>query len=223
MSRSVSSQGLSAPSTASLETKAAERLSTGNDSNVFRFGDWVGKEYQRLTFDEVARYVELQNGAGDVLRRLAYKAPILIRGISHTLEATEAVPVETLGLSASGLPMTLSRFVQGPNLERLMFRPERLVKYANEQIDNPAVRKFAVEMNALFWDEYPTRVQDEFHYHLCMLSRLLDRELGVNGLYIGKYNAKVLPVLGEPRINLVITDIAVYIDRVEFPGREVTP
>lgn len=62
-------------------------------------------------------------------------------------------------------------------------------------------------------------VQDEFHYHICMLSRWLDHELGVWGLYVRKYNVKLQPVSGEARIDLIITDLALYIDRVIYQKR----
>jgi hypothetical protein len=52
-----------------------------------------------------------------------------------------------------------------------------------------------------------------------MLSRLLDRALGVAGLYIGKYNAKLAPVPGERRIDMTITDLAVYLDRIVYGDR----
>lgn len=198
------------------ELAAYPRISTGNDSNVYIVGDSVAKEYQTLSFGEVERYVALQNAAADVIPRLGYTTRFPIRGVPHSLTAVEAVPVDELTVSKDGKPLTFSRFVEAPTLEKLMWRPERFAQYAREQIADPALLAFGTEMNALFREEYPTRVQDEVHYHLCMLSRLLDRELGVSGLYIGKYNAKLRPAEGEPRIELVVTDLAVYIDRVEW-------
>jgi hypothetical protein len=199
-----------------LELASYPRISTGNDSNVYVVGERVAKEYQNLGFAEVERYVALQNAAVDVIPRLRYTTRFPIRGVPHSLTAVEAVPIETLTVSKDGKPLTLSRFVEAPTLEKLMWSPERFEAYAQAQIADPAHRAFGTEMNALFREEYPTRVQDEVHYHVCMLSRLLDRELGVSGLYIGKYNAKLRPVPGEPRIEIVVTDLAVYIDRVEW-------
>lgn len=203
-----------------LDLESGERLSTGNDSNVFRLGDVVAKEYQTLTFEEVERYVELQNEAARLLPGLRYTAELPIRGVQHTITAREGIPVDELGVSRSGLPLTLSRYVSAPNLEKIMYRPEKFAEYARGVSLAPDVHEFASDLNALFWDEYPTRVQDEFHYHVCMLSRLLDRELGVSGLYIAKYNVKLEPVRGRPQIDLIVTDVALYIDRVRYADLE---
>jgi hypothetical protein len=204
------------PHAEELKLEAYPRISTGNDSTVYIVGEYVAKEYQTLSFAEVERYVALLNAAAEAIPRLRYETRFPIRGVPHTLAAVEAVPVERLTRSASGKPLTLSRFVEAPTLEKLMWRPERFEQYAREQISHPGLRAFGTELNALFREEYPTRVQDEVHYHVCMLSRLLDRELGVDGLYIGKYNAKLRPVDGQPRIELIVTDLAVYIDRVDW-------
>ena len=197
------------------ELDPATRISTGNDSNVYRLGARVAKEYQRLSFADVERYVGLQNAAAEVIPALGYAADISIRGLRYTLTVSKAVPVEALGLSRAGRPLTLSRYVEAPNLEKIMYRPDAFAKYARTDLRDPELKTFGFYLNGLFWSEYPTRVQDEFHYHVCMLSRLLDRELDVSGLYIGKYNAKLAPVSRERRIDLTITDLAVYIDRVE--------
>lgn len=192
------------------------RISSGNDSNVYVVGNTVAKEYHTLSFDEVERYVTLLNAAARAIPRLQYSTTFPIRGVQHVLAAVEAVPVERLTRSKSRKPLTFSRFVEAPTLEKLMWNRERFAQYANEQIADPDLRAFGTDLNALFREEYPTRVQDEVHYHVCMLSRLLDRELGVSGLYIGKYNAKLRPVSGEPRLELIVTDLAVYIDRVQW-------
>jgi hypothetical protein len=208
-----------APRVLDANLQAFDRLSAGNDSHVYRLGDQVAKEYQKLSLDDVARYVALQNAAARVLPGLGYRAEVNLRGTMHALVATEAIPVDELALSRAGRPLTLSRYVAAPNLEKLAWRPDKFAEYARKELADPSLREFAAEMNAFLWDEYPTRVQDELHYHVCMLSRLLDRELGVSGLYISKYNVKLHPVAGEARIDLVITDLALYIDRVRHPGR----
>lgn len=192
----------------------------GNDSNVYRIGDQVAKEYHNLSFDEVARYVALQNEAVNVLRSNPYETEFKIKGEWHTVVASEAVPVDELALSASKRPLTLSRYVEAPNLEKLLWRPEMFEKYAREQLSDAALREFAFDMNTFFWNEYPTRAQDEFHYHVCMLSRLLDKALGVSGCYISKYNVKLRPIPGQSRIDLVITDLALYIDRVTWGSQK---
>jgi hypothetical protein len=192
----------------------------GNDSNVYHIGDQVAKEYHKLSFNEVAHYVALQNEAVNVLRSNPYQAEFKIKGVWHKVVASEAIPVDELALSASRRPLTLSRYVEAPNLEKLLWRPEMFEKYAREQLSDPALREFAFDMNAFFWNEYPTRAQDEFHYHVCMLSRLLDRALGVSGCYISKYNVKLRPIPGQSRIDLIITDLALYIDRVTWSSQK---
>lgn len=209
----------SAPRSIALDLQSFQCLSTGNDSNVYHLGDRVAKEYQQLSFDEVARYAALQNEAVKVLRRNPYQTEIKIKGIPHLVVASEAIPVDELALSASGRPLTLSRYVEAPNLEKLLWRPEMFEKYARTQLSDPLLLDFAFDMNAFFWNEYPTRAQDEFHYHVCMLSRLLDRALGVSGCYISKYNVKLQPIPGHSRIDLIITDLALYIDRVICDGQ----
>jgi len=199
-----------------VDLKSFPCLSTGNDSNVYRIRDQVAKEYHTLSFDKVARYVALQNEAVKALKLRPYQAEIKIKNVPHLVVVNEAIPVNELALSASGRPLTLSRYVEAPNLEKLLWRPEMFEKYAQTQLSDPALLKFAFDMNSFFWTEYPTRAQDEFHYHICMLSRLLDRWLGVSGCYISRYNVKLRPVLNQPRIDLIITDLALYIDRVIY-------
>lgn len=198
-----------------MDLGAHERISTGIDSDVYLVGDRVAKEYQRLTFDDVERYAELQNGAAAVLPTAEYSAEISIRGVPHMIRAAEAIPVDDVGLSRSGKPLTLSRYVEGPNLEKIMYRPEDFAAYAWKFLRDPQLRELGFDLNNVFWSEYPTRVQDEFHYHVCMLSRHLDRELGVSGLYISKYNVKLRPVSGARQIDLVVTDLALYIGRID--------
>lgn len=209
-----------APRSMELALESFPCLSKGNDSNVYRINDQVAKEYHNLSFEEVARYVALQNEAVNVLRSNPYKTEFKIKGEWHTVVAAEAIPVDELALSTSGRPLTLSRYVEAPNLEKLLWRPEMFEKYAREQLSDPALSEFAFDMNAFFWNEYPTRAQDEFHYHVCMLSRLLDKALGVSGCYISKYNVKLRPIPGQPRIDLIITDLALYIDRVTWDNQK---
>lgn len=204
------------PRTLPLDLESFPCLSKGNDSYVYRVGERVAKEYQKLSVEEVARYVRLQNAAAELLPRLQYRAEVKIKGVTHLVVASEAIPVEELAVSAAGRPLTLSRYVEPANLEKLLWRPEMFDGYARAQLSDPALLAFASEMNDFFWNEYPTRAQDEFHYHVCMLSRLLDRELGVSGCYISKYNVKLRPIPAETRIDLIITDLALYIDRLTY-------
>lgn len=192
---------------------AHPRLSTGIDSTVFRIGDYVAKEYQRLGLADVERYASLQNGAAEALRRSPYRATIDLRGVSTELVAAAVVPVEWVGRSRSGKPLTFSRFVEATNLEKLLWKPSMFARYADAELSDPKLLAFAAGLNAFFWDEYPTRGQDELHYHTCMLSRRLDAELGVSGLYISKYNVKLQPVALD-RIDLIVTDLALYMERV---------
>lgn len=197
---------------------AYPRLSTGVDSNVFRIGDYVAKEYQRLDLAEVQRYAALQNGASEALRRFPYRATIDLRGRPTELVAASAVPVEWIGLSRAGKPLTFSRFVEATNLEKLLWKPDMFEPYARAELSDPRLRAFAADLNAFFWDEYPTRAQDELHYHTAMLSHWLDGALGVSGLYISKYNIKLHPGARD-RIDLIVTDLALYIERVAHtPG-----
>ena len=189
-------------------------LSRGNDSYVYRLGDSVAKEYQKLSFDEVARYVRLQNAAVGAIAALDYSAEFSMRDAPCTLEVVEAVPVDELTISPSGRPLTFSRFAPEPSVEKLMWRPERYREWADRELREPRLRAFADELNLFFWDEYPTRVRDEIHYHLTMLSHRLDELLGVSGLYISKYNAKLRPHRERPGFEMIVTDIALYIDRV---------
>jgi hypothetical protein len=210
----------SAPRCVTLDVESLPCLSKGNDSHVYRLGDRVVKVYQTLSFDEVARYTELQCAATALLARNPYEAEFAMNGVAHRVVASEVVPVDELAVSDSGRPLAFQRYVEAPNLEKLLWRPEMFEKYAQGQLADPSLRKFGYDMNAFFWNEYPTRAQDEFIYHVCMLSRRLDRELGVSGLYISKYNVKLRPSSGAPRIDLIVTDLALYIDRVTERRRD---
>lgn len=204
------------PQLIDIEVQDYLRISTGNDSNVWVVGDQVAKEYPRMSFDDVARYVALMNRAVEVIPRLGYSAPITIDGVGHSLSVVGAVPVERLGVSRQGTPRSLSTFVDGPCLEKVMYPPQSYVEYARREIRDEGLRKFGAALNCTFWCEYPTRVQDEFHYHMAMLSRRLDNVLGVSGLYIGKYNAKLAPGPQPRSIAVTVTDLAVYIDRIDY-------
>jgi hypothetical protein len=200
-----------------LDVATLPCLSKGNDSDVYRIGDLVAKEYRSLSFDTVAWYSALQNEALELLRSRPYKAEIAIRGRSHLVSASEAVQVLEIARSAGGRPLALCRYVEHPNLEKLLWPPERFKRYLKEELKDAGLRRFASAMNDFFWSEYPTRAQDELHYHVCMLSRRLDRELGLSGCYISKYNVKLNPV-ADDHIELVVTDLALYIDRLEEVG-----
>lgn len=201
---------------AGLDLASFPCLSKGVDSNVYRIGDLAAKEYQRLPIEEVERYVSLQNGASDVLRETPYRATVNLDGVATELVCEEAIPVDWLGHSRDGKPLTFSRFVEATNLEKLLWRPEMFEPYAKSELCDPGLLSFAARLNAYFWNEYPTRGQDELHYHVCMISRMLDRALGCTGLYISKYNVKLLPDPERARIRLVITDLALYIERVRL-------
>lgn len=190
------------------------RLSSGNDSFVYRIGDKVAKEYQTMAYADVERYVALHNAAAAMLADQPYRTEIKLAGAMTQLLCDTIIPVEYIGWSRHQKPLTISPFVEATNLEKLLWRPEMFQAYADAELSDPQLRAFAAGLNAFFWDEYPTRAQDELHYHVCMISRLLDRMLGVSGCYVSKYNVKLQPVPGEARIDLIITDLALYIDRV---------
>ena len=131
-------------------------------------------------------------------------------GISHTF----ATLLANRGFSSS---VDVQDFLE-PNLDRLTQRPEQFALYPLSRVASLDQRRFFIRLNRLFFTELPTRVQDEFHYHADIVSRLLDRELGVFGLYIGKYNVKILPDLAGQRLTLLVTDLAVYLDRLGWDG-----
>ena len=207
---------------ASSDLSGFPRLSSGNDSFVYRIGDRVAKEYQTMAYPDVERYVALHNAAAAMLAGQPYRTEIKLAGVMTELVCDTIIPVEYLGCSRDNKPLALSRFVEATNLEKLLWRPERFEAYAEAELADPRLREFAARLNAYFWDEYPTRARDELHYHVCMISRLLDRMLGVSGCYISKYNVKLQPA-GGARIDLIITDLALYIDRVSGfrPGDRV--
>jgi len=61
---------------------------------------------------------------------------------------------------------------------------------------------------------YPERYAGPRHGGVCMLSRRFGRELGISGYYISSNNVKLEPVPGGERINLILTDIALHVDRL---------
>jgi hypothetical protein len=199
---------------AALDLTKLPCLSKGIDSYVYRAEDVVLKEYQRLSGSEVDRYVALQNETCRVLRETPYRAKINLDGVATELVAEHAIPVDWVGRSRNGRPLTISKCVEATNLEKLLWRPEMFTAYADAELSHPALREFAGRLNAYFWNEYPTRAQDELHYHVCMISRLLDEALGTAGLYISKYNVKLKPTPDRARIDLIVTDVALYIERV---------
>jgi hypothetical protein len=206
---------------AALDLTKFPCLSKGIDSHVYRVGDVVVKEYQRLSASGVDRYVALQNETCRVLRETPYHAKIDLDGVATELVAEHAIPVDWVGRSWNGRPLTISRFVEATNLEKLLWRPEMFRAYADAELSDPALREFAGRLNAYFWNEYPTRAQDELHYHVCMISRLLGEALGSAGIYISKYNVKLQPTSDRARINLTITDVALYIERVTVDPRGI--
>lgn len=202
--------------TAELDLRYAEQLADGSDSVVYRLGGMVAKEYKRLSLEAVSRYVDLQNAAAELLARLDYRAELSLWGTRYALVVGEAVPVDHLGVSSAGRPVTLSRYVAAPNLAKIESRPDAFARYARAHLTDPRVRELGHRLNALLWQESSALVHEELEYHLDMLSRRLDRELGVSGLHVGKPNVKLMPG-GQPRtIELVLTDVAVFIERVDF-------
>ena len=95
-----------------------------------------------------------------------------------------------------------------------MHRPPAYQAWANRQLADDKLHTLCADINDLFWNEYPTRVQDEFHYHVSMLSRFFGGRLSVDNLYISPYNVKVLPAVDG--YELVVTDLALYIDRLPY-------
>ena len=200
-----------------LDFERAEKLAGGNDSDVFLYHSLVYKEYHRLDVEQVARYAQLVNDGVAALDRLAYRGVIKIDSVEYNCEF-RGLPVQRAGIGPRGQPVTVSDYICEPNLDRLTQRPEYFALYPLCRVASLDQRRFFIRLNRLFFTELPTRVQDEFHYHTDIVSRLLDRELGVFGLYIGKYNVKILPDLAGQRLTLLVTDLAVYIDRLCWDG-----
>jgi hypothetical protein len=188
------------------------RIATGNDSHVFRYDGIAVKKYQAVSADEVAAYVSLMNRSVPLLERLNYRFPVQIFGETYQVSFA-GIPVDSVLNSSSGCAITTSRFVPEPNLDKLT-APVQI--FASYQPKDAAAdkRQFFVDLNRYFTSEQPTRLRDEFEFHISMVSRLLDFHLGAFGLYIGKYNVKLRPNLIEKSITLIVTDIAVYIPRV---------
>ena len=201
-----------------LDFEQAEKLAGGNDSDVFLYDSLVYKEYHRLEVERVTRYAELVNHGVAALDRLAYQGVIKIDSVEYSCEF-RGLPVQRAGVGPRGRPVTVSDYVCEPNLDRLTQRPEHFALYPLGRIASLDQRLFFIRLNRLFFTELPTRVQDEFHYHTDIVSRLLDRELAVFGVYIGKYNVKILPDLAGRKLTLLVTDLAVYIERLCWDGR----
>jgi len=199
-----------------ISLAGAKKIASGNDSDVYRKGDRVYKDYRRLTFDQVARYVELMNKGVSVVGSFKHETPIRI-GRTEYAVATEGVGVDQLGVGPAGRPMSVSEYVPEPNLDRLL-QPSRVLRSGlQERLGYDAgALSFLLRLNDVLRTENPTRVQDQFHYCLAVLDRSLDRALHVSGLFIGKYNAKLRVSPRKKHILLVITDLALYIDRVAY-------
>jgi hypothetical protein len=204
-----------------LDFERAEKLAGGNDSDVFLCDSLVYKEYHRLDEDRVCRYADLVNEGAGALERLGYTGIIQIESVGYQFQF-RGLPVRQAGMGPRGRAMTVSDYICEPNLDKLTQRPEHFAAYPIGRVPSLEQRRFFVRLNRLFFTELPTRVQDEFHYHTDIVSRLLDAELGVFGIYIGKYNIKLLPDLQDRTLTLVVTDLAVYIERLCL-DRQVEP
>ncbi|HEX7955378.1 MAG TPA: hypothetical protein VF508_00405 [Pyrinomonadaceae bacterium] len=207
--------------TADIALDTAEKIAEGNDSHVYLCGGDVYKEYLRLSFEQVDRYASLVNEAVAVIERLGYGGHIRVDGVGYDLHF-KGLAARAVGVGPRGRALIRSEFIPHPNLDKLTQRPEHFAKYPLDRVPSREDRDFFRRLNQLFYEEMPTRVQDEFHYHVDIISRLLDRELGVFGVYIGKYNAKILPDLDARRLTLLVTDLAVYLERLTLPDSGLT-
>jgi hypothetical protein len=188
------------------------RVATGNDSHVFRYGEHAFKEYFAVSVEGAADYVRTMNQCVTLIERLAYRFRLNISGEEYSV-CFRGVPVNGLMQSAAGRAVTVSTYIPEPNLDWLTAAAERFRSYSYADLD-PERQHFFARLNATFSAEHPTRLRDEFEFHLCMLSRMLDFHLNSFGLYIGKYNVKLLPALAIRSITLMVTDVAVYLPRV---------
>ena len=157
-------------------------------------------------------YAAIMNRAVKLVPQIGYTFRINLLGRIYDVDYA-GVLVEHVFKYKDDHTLALSRFIPEPNLDRLTASPAIFRESDLDGFD-AEVREFFFELNKFFSEEFPTRVRDEFEFHTSMLSRLLDFELGTFGLYIGKYNVKIVPNLERGRITLAVTDIAVYIPRV---------
>ncbi len=210
---------LGAPEEGEFRLDQAEKIASGNDSVVLALGGFVYKEYFRLKLEQVLEYSQLMNDAVPIIDQLAYSGSIGIQFQQFTFTC-KGLPVERVFMGPNLRPVAVSRYIPEPNLDRLLQSPALYAGYPSQRISSEEARAFFVRLNQLFAHEMPTRVQDEFLYHVDMLSRQLDRGLGVSGIYIGKYNTKIIPDLQRNHLILLITDLSVYIDRLRMDGRQ---
>jgi len=200
-----------------VEPDAARLIAEGNDSDVYRVDDDVVKEYRELTRRQVERYVELCARAREVLAGSPYVAELPLEGKRWTASVRELVPIDRLDTAPAGHPITVSRYVGAPNLARLMLPPQAFAEYAEAELVDPDLRAFGERINAALWhgSAAATILKEELEYHVAQLSSVLCAELGVSGLYVGLPNVKLQAGAGERRIDLILTDVALFVDRVE--------
>ena len=190
----------------------SNKVATGNDSCVYRHCGIAVKEYFSATAEHVNQYCQTMNRCVSVIDAVNYGFTLTILGELYDVKF-QAVQIDEVTTSPAGKPVTYSRYICEPNLDWLTSPEDHFVTYA-PQVGDSRNWEFFRALNAYFNSERPTRLRDEFEYHLCMLSRILDFHLGTFGLYIGKYNVKLQPDLAGKRLTLVVTDVAVYLSRV---------
>jgi hypothetical protein len=193
---------------------SANEVATGNDSIVYRYADTAVKEYSTASLEDVSLYVHTMTSCVSLIREIGYHFEVSILGDRYTV-TFEGVPVDELTSSASQKPVTCSRYIWEPNLDWLTSRQEHFATYPAKP-HSMAEWAFFQKLNLCFDSERPTRLRDNFEYHLCMLSRMLDYHLGTFGLYIGKYNVKPEPDHKRKHLTLLVTDVAVYLPRVVY-------
>lgn len=196
----------------SIDFSKAETIAEGNDSHVFLYEGLIYKEYQTLQLDWIQRYVGFMNQAVAQIETINYRDEIPIEGVAHSFHF-KGVPVKAVGMGPRDRPIAVSDYVPEPNLDKLTQPPAKFSKYPLVRVSSQKNQVFFQRLNQLFHEELPTRTKDLFLYHVDIISRRLDTQLGVFGSYIGKYNTKILPNLETREMTFLVTDLAVYMER----------
>jgi hypothetical protein len=190
----------------------SNKIATGNDSWVYRHCGTAVKEYRSASLADVRDYVRVMNRCVSLIDQINYRFVLPIFGERYQV-SFQGVCVDEITISPAGRPVTYSSYITEPNLDWLTSEEGHFAKYSPRDGDSRNWQFFTA-LNTHFNRERPTRLRDEFEYHLCMFSRILDFHLGTFGLYIGKYNVKPRPDLSSRNLTLIVTDVAVYLSRV---------
>jgi hypothetical protein len=191
-------------------------VAKGNDSHVHRIGGKAIKVYRLLNPGTLERYLSVLPHANDLIRNYEYQRRLLIGSGSFRIRF-DAIDIEDRG-TLDGISYTVSPYSSYPNLDVLSWPKHLFETYIQRSFAHATDEtvSFLAQLNLVFLNERPSRLYDEFLFAVDLLSRRIDAQFGHNGHYIGKYNAKVVPDISAGQITLLITDTAVYIDRVAF-------